>query len=450
VNYGNSEVTYAVPSPIAQLAPWKVLNGTEANAIRLIYDSFLAPRPDANIPDLGEIRGISSDTCVISPVVQEYADGQPVAVEDWLDSLSRSLDKHHPNARITREGSSLVTEAISQDMLREFLTSSFAVPFRSPTPGFRVLDSHSSGNGQFGMHYADDGLLTLTANLRHARRPKMKSIKIVHVTNPSELRDRFSSRDLDVIVVGGDEDDIFRGEDVRLREGDLYRQRSNAISLISVRPGGALADDELRRALITAFPREEFHQRYIRNSGQAVTGFSPALRAQPQGPAANPGYPSARSRILTFIVPRSERTILRADWLAAVIGPQINATIKVIAPTWKEYWSALADPDAGDMLWTGISVDNDTPSEWVRYNLFGGSIPIPDRYSQMRARVWSAQGTDGDLLDAERTLVNDGWVIPIYQHYQTYLVRRGLMGLRIDPADWPIPGVHYAGDLEWA
>jgi hypothetical protein len=101
------------------------------------------------------------------------------------------------------------------------------------------------------------------------------------------------------------------------------------------------------------------------------------------------------------------------------------------------------------LLWTGISVENDVPREWVRDNLFGRSLPIPVSFHALRRRLWSQEVTDDELIDAERMILDSGWIIPLYQHYHTYLVRRGLSGLRLDAADWPLPGIHYAGDLKW-
>ena len=292
--------------------------------------------------------------------------------------------------------------------------------------------------------------MTLTANLAHPRQPKMSTIRICHVTDPQALRVGFWRRDYDVIVVGGDEKQILDGSDSRIRDGQIYHGQSNFVSMLAAKPEGVLADESLRRTIAGALPRAEFAQKFLGAGGRAVWGFTPESRDTPQPVSdASHGRPSIAPSVV-FVVPPSERTVSRANWLSQVIHDRTGVKLEVTVPSWKEYQSAVNDPHGGDLLWMGIGVDFDTPRQWVEDCLFGPWLPIPDSYLSLKEQINQSDAASEELVEAERALLADGWMMPLYHHYHTYLVRKGLRGLKLDPADWPIPGIQYAEDLSWS
>jgi ABC-type transport system substrate-binding protein len=310
-------------------------------------------------------------------------------------------------------------------------------------------DSDPFTAGRFIVASAADGDIALKPNMRHPRRPSIDLFQIVHVTDPEELRSGFAQGRFDIIVVAGDEGEIFDGTDPRIRNGEIYQSPSNSISVLSARPGGLLADDSLRHAIAAAVPREEFADKYLSAAGRPAYAFTRDSRGRPGRVQCQESSMSSHQRDVTFIVPPSERTVSRARWISQIVHRRAGINLIVTVPSWPAYWDAVSDPQGGDLLWLGISVEFDTPRQWVQDCLFGPWLPVPGNYVGLKERVRATAATDEELIAAEATLLADGWLMPLYHHYQTYLVRKGLQGLQLDPTDWPIPGIHHAEDLRW-
>jgi len=438
---------FAISNPIHKLAPWKLVSGAEQCVTRFLYDSFHPARPDSGMLGYGKVE---SDGEVHRVTVEptRYSDGAEITVKAWFHTFKRALAVHYPSVRISLNGDCLLISGTDRQTLDDFLRSSAAIAFRECKYSVNGFDSHNHTNGRFKIDNALDGGITLSANRNHPCRPRLARLDLVHMTRPEDLHAGFARNELDVICIAGDETDILSGRDKRLQDGRIIRSQSNSISTLFARPRGVLADEGLRYAVAAAIPREEFGASHLKDSGRAACGFTEPTRSRDSVILRGQGKARTGTEI-TFIVPPSERTVGRGRWIADWIAKRTGLNMRVVVPSWQNYWRAVHNPAGGDLLWGGISVEEDQARYWVRYNLFGSWLPIPEYYESLRRLVWAAQATDADLVAAERDLVEEGWVMPLYHHYQTYLVRRGLRGLHVDPADWPIPGIHYADQLTW-
>jgi MarR-like DNA-binding transcriptional regulator SgrR of sgrS sRNA len=311
------------------------------------------------------------------------------------------------------------------------------------------LGSHPSTSGRLIISASDGKRISLVPNHRHPDPVSLRQIDIVQMTDPTALRSAFAADEIDIMVVAADEHEIHEGREPATQDGYLVSAPSNSISMLSVRPEGILADPQLRHLLSHWFPREAFQERFLGREGRAAYGFSATTRYAAWSPSDKPPKLLARQvPELEFIVPPSERTVYRAHWLAEEVYRVTGLSLRVTAPSWQEYWAAVSDAGTGDLLWCGLNVEEDQLRDWVLYNLLGEHIPLPTAIEPMRQKVWS--GDENILLEVERQILTDGWVIPLYHHHQTYLARHGLKGFSLEASDWPLPGVHHVSELRWA
>jgi hypothetical protein len=167
------------------------------------------------------------------------------------------------------------------------------------------------------------------------------------------------------------------------------------------------------------------------------------VAAAPAGGGGQRGRPELR-----LLVGPTPIGVARARWLARAIGRAAGLRVRVQVLGWDRIWAALADPDAGDLLWCGIGAERDRPRDWLRYNLFSGQFGLPPEVAARRPEVLRAGETE--LVRIDRELAADGWVLPLYKHRQCYLIRGGLEGLQIEPTGWPLPGVRRIDQVRWS
>lgn len=438
----------AVPMSIRSIEPWRTLNNAEEGVLRLTYDSALSPLQQRVRRDLARVEiGASAVAVRFSPHLI-YADGRSIPITNFVRSIILRLESFNTTYSLQRLADGFTIADADPDFVLDVLRSAAAVPFRLGDRLESPLGSDPATSGQLTIAAADERQISLVPNPRHPDPVALRQIDIIRITDPGALRAAFAADQIDVMVVAADELEILEGREQATRDGYLVSRPSNAISMLSVRPEGTLADAQLRHLLSHWFPRQAFQERFLGAEGQAAYGFSPTMRYTPWGGEGDPPRQVARhAPELEFIVPPGERAVARAHWLAEEVYRAAGLSLRVVPLPWGEYWSALSDPAAGDLFWCGAEVQDDHPRHWIRYNLFGDWLPLPASAEPLRRRVWS--GSEEDLLAAERQLLSDGWVIPLYHHYQTYLVRRGLQGFTVEASDWPLPGVHHVSELRW-
>jgi hypothetical protein len=440
----NRPLTYACPTPILSTAPGKILNNAEANFVRLIYDSFLSVYGAA-----GEIHQRSAGEAfeLRSFAHRMYADQESYGINEWAPNLEQAIREVSLHGQVQKFDKSILVTGVDAATLDDALRSPAAIPFRQPERATGFLDTHPATSGPYYVERADADGISLRSNPCHPAVPAIDFVRILHITHPGMLRQLFERADIDIMVVGGDEVDIHTGK--ILSDGILHAGPSTTISMLTARPNGVLVDDDLRLLVASAIPRDAFRKQYLGVDGRSAYGFSTGVRndisAVPSCSTTARKWPR-----IVFIVPPSERTINRGRWLAGKITARTGAEIELQVPSWPDYWAALHDSRGGDLIWAGIQVELDDARYWVRYNLFGHWLPIPKHFSQLRSDVWSRDISVENLERAERSLISDGWVMPLYQHYQCYLVRAGISGFQIDDWDWPLPATQRITDLSWS
>lgn len=421
------------------------MNGAECNFVRLIYDSFLSHGALAgelsynNGGQFFELRRISQS---------RYADQVPFGAADWLPGLRRAFSdlSKTGNARLDEDVISIT--GLDPLTLDDALRSPAAIPFREAGDDRGALDTHSATSGPYFIESAGPGRIELASNDYHPSDPEIRHVRILHMTDPPELRQRFARAQIDIMIVGGDEADLYAGSVPELSEGNIQTGPSTTVSMLCASPGGALADDDIRMRIASAIPRIEFCRKYLGPYGKPAYGFSRDVRADQSAIPSDSGNARSRPQV-SFVVPPSERTVDRGRWLARQISEHAEVDLHVRVPSWPEYWTLLHSPVGGDLVWAGIHADADQTRYWVRYNLFGPWLPIPRHYAELRDSVWSPDCTERRMAEAERRLVADGWIMPLYHHYQCYLVRAGLQGFTIDTWDWPLPATQRITELSW-
>lgn len=438
----------AIPESIRSIEPWRILNNAEEGLLRLTYDSVLSPLQQRGQRDLAKVEVGAKTVGVHFYPHLTYADGHIIPINNIVRPIIQRLEAFNTTYSLQRLKDGFVIANIDSDFVLDILRSALAVPFRVGDRIESPLGSDPATSGRMTIASADEQSISLVPNPHHPDPVVLRRMDIIRITNPETLRYAFATNEIDVMVVAADESEIFDGREQATWDGEIVSRPSNAISMLSIRPNGRLADPQLRHLLSYWFPRQAFQEHFLGAEGRAAHGFSPATRYLPWGNDGEPPKHLARhAPELEFIVPAGERKVARARWLAEEVYRVTGLSLHVSPKSWSEYWSALSDPLVGDLLWCGIVVQDDHPRHWVRYNLFGDWLPLPASAEMLRQRVWS--GSQDDLLEAERQLLTDGWVIPLYHHYQTYLVRRGLQGFTVEASDWPLPGVHHISQLRW-
>lgn len=445
-----SPLRFAIPTPIRHATPWSVLNTAETSLMRMIYDSLAAPSAHQAVPCMAGLEVVGPTATLLTPTADvRYSDGEPVPITAWQATLAHLVSSIAAGASCRSSGDrGLLVEGLDRSTVLDVIRCASAVPFRASVEEKAILGGHPDTAGRYGVRAASQSMVGLRRNALHRDPAQIDGVELVLITEPEQLREAFAANEIDIMVVADDERDLWDGTDARCREGQIMSAPTNSVSMLSVRPNGALADGRLRARIADGIPRQAFCSTYLGDDSQVAYGFSEELRRTPID-LGGTSTPEKHASALTFIVPPSERTIARGHWLADALEAAAGIPVTVLAPNWKEYWEALSDPDAGDLLWCGITVDEDTARHWVRYNLFGSWLPLPPKFAATRQLVWALDCPDDALVRAERELVSDGWVIPLYHHRQTYLVRQNLTGLQIEPGDWPIPGVLHTQGLRW-
>src|SRR5579883_306880 len=438
----------AVPTSIRSIEPWRSLNSAETSLLRLTYDSILAPLQQNRQQDLAQIKDNAGEITVSVKSGLCYADGRNIPITNIIRSVVLRMESFNIPYSLQRYKDGFIIADVDTHFVLDTLRSPIAVPFRAGDRLESPLGSHPATSGRLTIAEADSTKISLVPNPRHPDPVALQRIDIIHITDPAALRMAFAANEIDVMVVAADEQEILEGREPATRDGYLVSKPSNAISMLSVRPEGKLTDPQLRDLLRRGVPRKAFQKRFLGVEGRAAYAFSSTIRYIPLEGSDEP-----QERImqhapeLEFIVPPSERTVARAHWLAREIYQTTGLSLHVTPLRWSDYWSALSDPTAGDVLWCGKVVEDDHPRHWIRYGLFSDWLPLPPNTEPLRQLAWF--GDEKELLTVEQELLDDGWVIPLYHHYQTYLVRQGLQGFLVEASDWPLPGVLHISELRW-
>lgn len=454
-------------SGIARLEPAVSTSLSENFVLHQIFQGLVRFDPRLRvIPDLADSWSLSLDrkeyTFVLDPVAR-FHDGTPVEAEDVVFSLRRLLDPRVGSpARSYFEGAldggaeGIMHVEPGRVVLRlrepdhifiSFLAMQYAkvLPRHlADDPGFR---DHPVGSGPFRYAGRDGEEIVLEAFRPGGEgRPYLDRVVFADLDRRRE-GEALEADSIDYLVVAADElldlPNMDRFRTIRVNTLSLH-----FLGLNVTRP--PFDDLRVRRAVALALNRDAFEgaTRGRVKAARAVLppgipGYDPQYDPFPHDPEAarallaeagyGPDRPFPEVALLLGRIPEQMALSDRVQQDLAAVG------IPVRMETTDDYNAFMRDLPESDLAVMGWGVDYPDPDNLffnlfrsgARYNFFGYSNPELDAMID--------EGRAGAMVDrarlyrrAERVLLEDVPVVPLFHDAAVHCVRRGIEGLVVN------------------
>lgn len=267
----------------------------------------------------------------------------------------------------------------------------------------------------------------------------------------------YQNDEVDVIVLGPAELVQVRGDEALRAQFRGYAELT-AIGIYPNQSDPILADPRVRQALAGSLNRVEFASAVLEGNALPALGWIP-----PGMPGHDPDVGlqyevatnASRSLLsdagadgvtLTILTPEASTAVLTAQWLKeqweANLGVTVNLDIRETA-------SYVAARGAGDFQLTvgGWGADYPDPQNWLTVFRTGSPLnagnfsnPEFDALIDDAAEELDYERRLALYLDAQRVLIDDAGVIPLYYRVRGSLVKPWVQGLQPSARDGAVPG----------